>query len=119
MEPTDPPLLADSTLRCGMYPAGKVAISQHLATSRFTQCSASLDCVVKYSRPPDPKSSSNVSLPFAWITGPKTEHSLIPQSIETVQARIILKLFFNLLHEASQILSIKMPIGTNGWDLKR
>jgi hypothetical protein len=27
---------------------------------------------VKYSRPPDLKSSSNVSLPFAWITGPAT-----------------------------------------------
>ena len=26
--------------------------------------------VVKYSRPPDLKSSSNVSLPFAWLTGP-------------------------------------------------
>ena len=28
-------------------------------------------CVVKHSRPPDLKSSSNVSLPFAWITGPR------------------------------------------------
>ena len=27
-------------------------------------------CVVKHSRPPDLKSSSNISLPFAWITGP-------------------------------------------------
>ena len=26
-------------------------------------------CVVKHSRPPDLKSASNVSLPFAWITG--------------------------------------------------
>ena len=26
-------------------------------------------CVVKYSRPPDLQSASNVSLPFAWITG--------------------------------------------------
>ena len=32
-------------------------------------------CVVKYSRPPDLKSSSNVSLPFAWITGPATDPS--------------------------------------------
>ena len=30
-------------------------------------------CGVKYSRPPDLKSSSNVSLPFAWITGPATD----------------------------------------------
>ena len=29
-------------------------------------------CVVNHSRPPDGKSSSNVSLPFAWITGPET-----------------------------------------------
>ena len=30
MKPSDPLLLADVTLRCGMYPAGKVDISQHL-----------------------------------------------------------------------------------------
>ena len=28
---------------------------------------AVVHCVVKYSRPPDLKSSSNVSLPFGWI----------------------------------------------------
>ena len=33
-------------------------------------------CVVKYSRPPDLMSSYNVSLPFAWITGPATDPSL-------------------------------------------
>ena len=33
-------------------------------------------CVVKYSRPPDLKSSSNVSLPFAWITGPRKRTQL-------------------------------------------
>ena len=32
MKPSDPLLLADDTLRCAMYLAGKVAISQHLAT---------------------------------------------------------------------------------------
>ena len=37
MKPSDPLLLADGTLRCGMYPAGKVAISQHLATPGFPQ----------------------------------------------------------------------------------
>ncbi len=31
MKPSDPLLLADGNLRCGMYPTGKVAISQHLA----------------------------------------------------------------------------------------
>ena len=30
MKPSDPPLLADVTLRCGMYPAGKDEISQYL-----------------------------------------------------------------------------------------
>ena len=32
MKPSDPLLLADVTLCCGMYPAGKVDISWHLAT---------------------------------------------------------------------------------------
>ena len=34
-----------------------------------------VQCAVKYSRPPDLKSSSNVSLLFAWITGPATDPS--------------------------------------------
>jgi hypothetical protein len=38
MKPSNPLLLADGTLRCGIYPAGKVAISQHLATPGFPQC---------------------------------------------------------------------------------
>jgi hypothetical protein len=33
-------------------------------------------CVVKPSRPPDLKSSSNISLPFAWITGPRKRTQL-------------------------------------------
>ena len=33
-------------------------------------------CAVKYGRPPDLKSSSNVSLQFAWIKGPATDPSL-------------------------------------------
>jgi hypothetical protein len=35
MKPSDPLLLADIALRCRMYPAGKVDISQHLATPGF------------------------------------------------------------------------------------
>jgi hypothetical protein len=35
MKPSDPLLLADVALRCGMYPAGKVDISRHLATPEF------------------------------------------------------------------------------------
>ena len=33
-------------------------------------------CVVKHSRPPDLKSTSNVSLPFALITGPRKRTQL-------------------------------------------
>ena len=32
MKSSDPLLLTNDTLRCGMYPEGKVAISQHQAT---------------------------------------------------------------------------------------
>ena len=81
MKSSDPLLLVDGNLCCGMYPAGKVAISRHLATIGFSQVdhtvgklsadAGSVHCVVKYSRPPNLKSSSNVSLPFAWITGPQ------------------------------------------------
>ena len=38
MKPSDPVLLADDTLCCRMYPSGKVAISQQLATPGFTRC---------------------------------------------------------------------------------
>ena len=37
MKPSDPLLLTDVALRCGMYPAGKVDISQHLAIPGFPQ----------------------------------------------------------------------------------
>ena len=37
MKPSDPLLLIDVALRCGMYPAGKDDISQHLATPGFPQ----------------------------------------------------------------------------------
>jgi hypothetical protein len=37
MKPSDPLLLADVSLRCGMYPADKVDISQHLAIPGFPQ----------------------------------------------------------------------------------
>ena len=35
MKSSNPLLLADGNLRCGMYPAGKVVISQHLITPGF------------------------------------------------------------------------------------
>ena len=74
MKPSDPLLLADVTLSCRIYPAGKVDISQHLAIPRFPQSDDTVSkqsadlflCVVKHSRPPDLKSSSNVSFPFAY-----------------------------------------------------
>ena len=37
MKPSNPLLLTDVTLRCRMYPAGKVDISQHLAIPGFPQ----------------------------------------------------------------------------------
>ena len=83
MKPSDQLLLADGTLHCGMYPTGKVAISRRLAIPGFPSMTILLassvrmlvHCVVKYSRPPDLTSSSNVSLQFAWITGPTTDPS--------------------------------------------
>ena len=38
MKFSDPLLLANGTLHCGMYLAGKVAISGHLVTPGFPQC---------------------------------------------------------------------------------
>ena len=37
MRPSDPLLLTDVALCCGMYPTGKINIFQHLATHRFPQ----------------------------------------------------------------------------------
>ena len=37
MKSSDPLLLADVALRCGMYLAGKVDISWHVASPRFPQ----------------------------------------------------------------------------------
>ena len=37
MKPSEPLLLADVALLCGVYPASKVDISQHLAIPRFPQ----------------------------------------------------------------------------------
>ena len=38
MKSSDQLLLADGTLRCRMYPAGKVAIFRHLVTPGFPRC---------------------------------------------------------------------------------
>ena len=74
--------MTDVTFCCEMYPAGKVDIPRHLAIPGFLQSdhtvgkpSAMVHCVVKHSKPPDLKASSNVSLPFTWITGPATDSS--------------------------------------------
>ena len=81
MKSSDPLLLADGNLRCGMYPAGKVAISRHLITPGFPGVSASsvrtlAFIEMNHSRPPDLKLSPYVSLPFAWITGPRKRTQL-------------------------------------------
>ena len=85
MKPNGPLLLTDITLSCRMHPAGKVDISWYLAIPRFPQSDQpirkpsadAIHWVVKHSRHPDLKSSSNVSLLFAWITG----HAKDPSSL--------------------------------------
>ena len=47
-----------------------------LSASSVQTLHAGSMCIVKYSRPPDFKSFSNVSLPFACTTGPATDPSL-------------------------------------------
>ena len=42
MKPSDPLLLVDVALHWGMYPAGKVDISQHLAILGFAQSNHSV-----------------------------------------------------------------------------
>ena len=42
MKPSDPLLLADVTLRCRIYPAGKVDVFQHLAILGFAQSNHSV-----------------------------------------------------------------------------
>ena len=44
-------------------------------------------CVLKHCRPPDLKSFSNISLPFAWITGP---HKRTQLSYECIQIFLIM-----------------------------
>ena len=73
MKPSDPLLLADVTLRAKLTPLDTQPPS---GSPRVTILSASpvqtlVHCVVKPSRPADLKSSSNISLPFARITGPR------------------------------------------------
>ena len=85
MKPSDPMLLANVTLRWRMYPVGKFDIFQHLAILVILQSDHAVGspvrtlvhCVMKYSRPPDLKLSSNVSQPFAWVTGPAMDPSWI------------------------------------------
>ena len=62
---SDPLLLANVTLHCGMYPTGKFDISRHLAIPGFPQSdhtfskpSADAGSLCSDSRPPDLKSSS-------------------------------------------------------------
>ena len=59
MKRSDPLLLADITLRWGMYPASKNDITWHLAIPRFPQ---SDHTVGKLSADADLKSSSNVQV---------------------------------------------------------
>ena len=64
------------------HPSTMSSYSASPGSPRLTILEASpvrilIHCVVKHiSSPPDLNSSSNVSLPIAWITGPKTKPSL-------------------------------------------
>ena len=84
MKSSDPLLFTIVTLPCRMYPTDKVDISQHLAIPGFSQSDHTVNkpsadtgslCTEAHGRPPDLKSLSNVSFPFAWITGPATDPS--------------------------------------------
>ena len=55
--------------------------------------------LVKYSRPPDLKSSSNVSLTFAWITGPATDLSYSNHPIRQKEIHIILFYLSGMEHQ--------------------
>ena len=86
MKSSDTLLLSDVILHCGMYPAGKFDIFQHLAIRRFPQSDHTVNkpsadtgslCTEAHGRPPDLKSLSNVSFSFAWITGPATDPSCL------------------------------------------
>ena len=56
---------------------------------------------MKHSRPPDLKSSSNVSLPFAWITGPRKRTQLIcSKCFQTFQFKEKLDHHFARKHES-------------------
>ena len=65
-----------------MYPTAQITLSTTSShpwvppgdhtVSKLSADAGSL-CSEVYSRPPDLKSSSNVSLTFAWITGPETK----------------------------------------------
>ena len=46
MKSSDPLLLVNGTFRCGMYPAGKVAISRHLVTPGFPRCDHTVDKLI-------------------------------------------------------------------------
>jgi hypothetical protein len=55
------------------HPRGSPRVTIMLASPVRTL----VHCVVKHSRPPDLKSSSNISLPFAWITGTRKRTQLM------------------------------------------
>ena len=78
MKLSNPLLLPMAFLHCGIYPSGKVAISWHLSfpqrcdhtIGKLSGNTGSLRSeVVKYSRPPDLKSPSNVCLKLVGLQG--------------------------------------------------
>ena len=78
--------LHDVSCRQSCHVLGSPSVTILSASSMQTL----VNCVVKYSRPPDLKSSSNVSFPFAWITGPATHPSYYQNSRRKCSIRIII-----------------------------
>ena len=67
-------------------------------------------CVVKHSRPLDLKSSSNVNLPFAWITGPATDPSFSCKSNGIIyQSR-------NLVMIQDSLYCVDLTLGRTMWE---
>ena len=58
-----------------------------------SQVQTLVHCVAKHSRPPDLKSTSNISLQFAWIIGPRKRTQLSNQTNKGETARQLPKIF--------------------------
>ena len=93
------PLLADGTLHCRMFLAGKVAIIRQLVTpvSPAGTDKLSVDASTSDLSTSNHPHSSNVSLPYAWLTGLATE------------PRTIINLCIKQLYQAGPVDFVMAP----------